>query len=337
MRERGVVEPADQHLLVPGPDDVGVAAVCDEQEPRLERGAGPAHGEVALVRLHRGDHDPVGQLQIARVEAALEHDRPLDQVDDLLELAPGISPGAGGVEAGHDRRAPLGRLGHRPHAAQVVQVGRGGAQARVAALVAMAVGGFTALQAEQAHRHDGVVELHDEPAHRAREAAALVAHRLGELDPLGEAADDVRHEVGDLRGRAFGYRPHEPVPPLECGRVEAVLAREPVQRLVGRIGARPAHLGALGGPLGREAERDRSQSPGGDVDAPLGGDNPGFRKARLEQAGQLRLGLAARRRRQLLAAELDEEIRHRPPPPPGGCARPPARVAASAGCSRPGR
>ena len=39
MGEGGVVEPPDQHLLVARPHHVGVAAVGDEQEARLERGA----------------------------------------------------------------------------------------------------------------------------------------------------------------------------------------------------------------------------------------------------------------------------------------------------------
>ena len=112
MGEGRVVEPPDEHLLVARPHHVGVAAVGHEQEARLERASAGPDREVALVRLHGGDHDPVGQIEVAAVETALEHDRPLNQVDDLLELRARVGPGPCGVEAGDDRprRSPASAI-----------------------------------------------------------------------------------------------------------------------------------------------------------------------------------------------------------------------------------
>ena len=82
-RERRVLEPALEHALVAGADELGVAAVGDEREP------GAAEREVALMRLHGGDDHALGQLEEPLVELAVEHVRPLDQVHDLLEHAAG--------------------------------------------------------------------------------------------------------------------------------------------------------------------------------------------------------------------------------------------------------
>src|SRR5207244_1608355 len=85
-REARVVEPTLEHTLVTGPYDLGIAALRDERKPV------PAEREVALVRLHRGLHDAHGQLQEPLVEGPFEHDRPLDEMDDLLEYVGRVRP-----------------------------------------------------------------------------------------------------------------------------------------------------------------------------------------------------------------------------------------------------
>ena len=223
------------------------------------------------MRLHGGDHDPVGQVEVAAVEAALEHDRPLHQVHDLVELPARIGPGPGGVEAGHDRGPPLARVGHRPHRAQVVEVRRGGADGRMAALVAVAEGRLAALEAGQPHRRD--------VACRASPRATGSGARSGR-PPTASSSRTGCPPRGRARSRARGRPPASPRPSeiaqtkpsrrSSCDGVEAVLAREPGQGLVGRVGPRPARLGALGRALRRQAGRDRGQAPRRDVDPPLG-------------------------------------------------------------------
>ena len=84
-----------------GRDDLPLAAVCDQREAvSLDR-------EVALVRLHRRHDHALRQLEKALVEAALEHDRLLDQVDDFGELAAGVAPAADRVQPFDDQPPAL--------------------------------------------------------------------------------------------------------------------------------------------------------------------------------------------------------------------------------------
>src|SRR5204863_9344363 len=73
--EGRVLEPRLEHLRVAGRDDVGLAAVRDQREAvALDR-------EVALVRLHRRHDHALRKLKEALVEAAVKHNRLLDEVD----------------------------------------------------------------------------------------------------------------------------------------------------------------------------------------------------------------------------------------------------------------
>ena len=116
--EDGVVEPADEHPLVPGPDDV--VAVGIGVDHRQEAGEAPAarcQRQVALVRLHRGHEHAVGQLQVPLVEAPGDHVHALDQVLHLVEHARRVLEVRAelvgdGSEAGLDLRpaAPVGTV-----------------------------------------------------------------------------------------------------------------------------------------------------------------------------------------------------------------------------------
>src|SRR5205807_2408123 len=95
--EARVLEPRLEDLGVAGGDDIRLAAVRDYGETRA------AEREVALVRLHRRlDHAP-RQREVALVEAALEHERLLDEVDHLLEHVAGVAPALKRVQPLDDR------------------------------------------------------------------------------------------------------------------------------------------------------------------------------------------------------------------------------------------
>src|SRR5205085_1980892 len=106
--EARVLEPALEHVLVPGADDLRVAAVRDDREPV------PPEREVPLVCLHRRLDHALGEREIALVEAPLEHERPLDEVDHLAQDARRVAPLAERVEAFADQALPLGRARRNP-------------------------------------------------------------------------------------------------------------------------------------------------------------------------------------------------------------------------------
>ena len=101
-REGRVVEPALEHALVAADHERRIAAVGDEGE------AGAREREVALVGLHRRLDHPRRQREEALVEAALQHDRALDEVDDLVELPERVAPAFG--QPRDDLPPALGRV-----------------------------------------------------------------------------------------------------------------------------------------------------------------------------------------------------------------------------------
>ena len=115
-RERRVLETPLEDADVARPDDGRVAAVRDERKGRA------AEREVALVGLHRGHDHSFGQREKALVEAPLEDDRALGEVDDLVEDARRIAPAADPIELGDDRPSPLGCVGLDSRAAQHLRV-----------------------------------------------------------------------------------------------------------------------------------------------------------------------------------------------------------------------
>ena len=146
-------------------------------------------------------------------------------------------------------------------------------------------------------------------------------------------------ELGGRRRSALGHDPHEAVALLQrCG-VRPVLAREALPRLLGRVGARAAHLAPLRLAALRKAVCHDREPPGGDMDADALRRQAGPVELGGEEPGERRLRDAAVRGRELLAPDLDEQVRHRKRPPPSRDARPqrPASGAASAGCRPPGR
>ena len=173
-----------------------------------------------------------------------------------------------------------------------------------------------------------------------REPAAGPAHGARKL----EARDGRRDRRPARRSAAGAAAPSDtthtnPSRSSSAAASSPVLAREALPRLLGRVGARAAHLAPLRLAALRKAVCHDREPPGRDMDADALRRQAGPLELGGEEPGERGLRDAAVRRRQLLAADLDEQVRHRKRPPPSRDARPrrPASGAASAGCRRPGR
>ena len=274
------------------------------------------------MRLHGRHRDPLGEVEVGRRELAHEDTRALDQVDDLVELAHRVVASAGGVDPGLDGRPPLAGVDDHAVRSQVVEIRRRrpdrhglAARTRAAALARGRHAGH--LRGERL-----AVELRDEPADGPREPAAGPAHGAGELEAGDCGRDHGREQVGGRRHRALGHGPHEPVALLERPGVDPVLAREALPRLLGRVGARAAHLAPLRLAALRKAVCHDREPPGSDMDGDALRRQAGPVELGGEEPGERRLRDAAVRGRELLAPDLDEQVRHRKRPPPSRDARP---------------
>ena len=112
-----------------------------------------------------------------------EDGRPLDQVDDLAQLAERVAPLAERVEPLADPPLALGGVGLDVGAPQHVRIGVGGGD------VHLAVRETVAVRLRAVTRHRLVVEPGARPPDRPRKPASRLvpAHRLSEP----EAADDL--------------------------------------------------------------------------------------------------------------------------------------------------
>ena len=201
-RERRVGEPALEHAHVPAADDLRVARVRDDRDPP------PAEREVALVRLHRGDDHALGQLEELLVERGVEDVRPLDQVDDLVELA------GRGPPTRRSRRARRRSPARRTSASGSTPALRSAVSYLPADATFTSPGWIQRCPYECApdghaverHVHRGGAQLREQPAHGPREAERPLPaplHRLGER----EAAHDLRQPLGQrVRDRLAGAR-----------------------------------------------------------------------------------------------------------------------------------
>ncbi len=215
-------------------------------------------GEVPLVRLHRGDHDAVGQLQEALVDPAGEHRRPLGQVDDLVELSQRVDPLAR-PRSGRPRSARGARVASTitwPPRMSLAIAGRR-ADLDLAAEEPVAARDARRDEAEQLDRHDPLVDLDDEPAHRPREAA--VSQRIDFEKLIAATNPATSSGTSSSTGAAAPSEidPHQAVALDQVVGVEAVLAGKPGAGLLRRVGLRAADLLALRGPLGGQPGRDR--------------------------------------------------------------------------------
>ena len=186
-----------EHALVSARDQLGLAAVRDEREPVA------AEREVALVRLHRGRDDALGELQEPLVEAALEHGRPFVQVDDLAEHARVRVVEAERGEPVADRLLAHRLVGLDPGAAQRLRVRVRRGDLDLAGGEPVAVGDAARRDSFDVDGDRLGVELHAEPADRARKAqpARDPDHRLAEREPAHERLDLAGKRVAQVPAR----------------------------------------------------------------------------------------------------------------------------------------
>ena len=128
---------------------------------------GALERKVALVRLHRRLDDAWRQLQEALVEAPLEHDRALDQEDDLLDHPGRVAPAADRIEPLEDLAAALVLVGLDPGSPQDLDVLVGARQLDLAAREAVPVGQVSGFEPGDRDLQRRLVELGAEPAHGA--------------------------------------------------------------------------------------------------------------------------------------------------------------------------
>ena len=204
-RERRVLEAALDDVLDPGSHGVRVAAVRDEGEAVL------AERKRADVVLDRRLDDPARQLQVALVEPAFDHDRLLDEEDDLAQDAVRVGPAAEIVQRVDDLLAPLQRVGLDVGLAQRVEVRRGVRDVDLAGREAMPVGALA--------DDLGRVDQRERPANRPRKAnsVAVPAHRLREGEPADDPVDLPRQDLRErlparLRRRGSRRAPRAPPP-----------------------------------------------------------------------------------------------------------------------------
>ena len=250
----------------------------------------PTDREVALVRLHGRHRDPLGQLEIAGRELAREHARPLDQVDDLVELPHRVvqPPAASSPATIAARRSPAStitpwaRRSSRYVAAD--PIGTGSRPGRGPRLSPEARTPATSAATHLA------VELRDEPADRAartgRPASASCAEAGGPRRPPTIAAGT---QLGGRRRRPLGDRPtrtrRAPRAPRHPSRACARTLPAPVRarRRAGRAprAARPRRCSG-------KAVCDDREPPGRDVDADALGRRGRPARARRRRAREAR-------------------------------------------------
>ena len=253
------------------------------------------------MALHGGDDHALGQTEEALVELGAEDERPLDHVDDLLELAERVLPVTECVKRLDDETAALGGVRLDVRGAQRRSVRPGGRDVDLAVREAMAEGRAGAGQRL-------FVELLAEPPHGTRETvpAVVPAHRLAELEPV-----DDRPHPREQRLSAERFPGHAgPADARRAPRDRSRRARSAWRsRPPPAHGAPPAAPSRAARPPSRAARRRRTRSAAGSRRRGMP-----RRPAGSDEHRQLRLGLTARRGRQLLAAELKQQRRHRASP-----------------------
>ena len=305
-REARVVQPSLQDVLVPPPHDVRVSPVRDEREAVFpER-------EVALVRLHRRFGHGDGKREEPLVEAALEDQRLLDEVDHLAELAQRVTPLSERVEPLADQPLPLDRIGLHAGRAERLDIRLG------ARHLHLPMGEPMALCRCPVALDSVGVEPRAGPPHRPREpqAGVVPAHRLAEA----ETADDRVQLSGQslAQGLSLRHDPEEPVPFLQVVDGHAVALREALGCLLTQRDRRP--LDPLLARLLLDAYEDR-QATGADEHLVRGSA-----EVALAQDWKLRLRLVDRRGGKLLAADLkQQQLRQRTPGRPAARGRAPGR------------
>ena len=269
-----------------------------------------------------------------RVEAPGDDARPLDQEDDLVELAARVAPrgpglGRGGVEVGHDAGAPPLVVGDHRDRLQGLVVRGGVADLDRAAQEAVALAAPAGDEPVQLEGHVPLVELGDDPAHRAGEPQAgpvAPAHGLGEAQPVNHPGDHLGHQLvdrapllaplGEDEAAALSLVDDQLVhrDALTAGEALGGAGRGAVG-VEGRLGRRPANAARGRGDAVRHARGDEGEAPRRHRQRDL---RRRLQPERLERGGQELRGLgddlAAGARGELLAADLDEEVRHAAPP-----------------------
>ena len=298
------------------------------------------------MRLHRRHDDALRQREKALVERAVEHDRALDEVDDLLEHAGRVAPRSDRVETLVDEAPPL--VGIRLDTGRTKPFGvslRALYLDFAGVAEPMPVRRASAGNPGEGNRHGFTVELGAEPPDGSREAQIRrpPAHGFPEAQATHDAGEPVRQDLGQRNARHTP--PDVPVPALEIRRLDTEAACEPLPRLRrravlvegGAFGRAPALL--VGRPVGHAFHDERQPSRPDEERRRIGG------KLAAAQLRQLLRGLAAGGSGQLLAADLKQQRGHRPPSParlprpraPRRAVRPGAPAPVRGRCTTPAR
>ena len=256
------------------------------------------------MRLHRRHDHAFGQLEEALVERALEDDRALDEMHDLVQDAGGVAPLAEPIEALRDLAQALCPIRLDARLAQRLRVRARRRDLDRAVREAVAVRDVAARRNRHVDRL-GVEEGAD-PADGPREAetALVPAHRAGEGEPAHDLLEALRQHLGE---RLAGNRDaEEPLSRLELRHGDAVAPCKSLRRPLGERLRRAFHP-LVGRPLLElvqdegEPARPCIELVGPPAEMPL------------TQLRQLRRTLAARPGGQFLAADLKQQLRHRSP------------------------
>ena len=238
-----------------------------------------------------------GQLEVALVEPALEHRRPLDQVHHLGQLAHRVDPFAAGVEPSLDQLAALPGVGHHARRPHVLQVGTGGSQPHRAAQETVTLGSSPDVTPAASMRTTASSIL--TTSQRIGRAKRPPSQRIvfeNWRPPIAPRTMSGTRLV-ERSGAAARASPTGCRRALPARLPSAVLAGEPGPRRLGGVGPGAAHLAPLRRPLRRQAEHDQGQPARADMNAGLVRRQAGRRDPALDQRGQLRRGLVACRRR----------------------------------------
>ena len=235
--------------------------------------------------LHGGDQDFARQAQVALVEGARVHARPLGQVDVLFEHAGRVGPApaepaGGGVEAFDDEAAALVVVGDHVLLAQVALVVAGVVDDQRPAEHAVTLRDRAGAQVVEVEGHGLAGEDAGQPADGPREAQVVVgagrarapAHAARDLQPGDETPADVgQHALGGA-ALGFDHGDHELVAvdrlahelrgldALAAGEALAGLGRRAVGA-EGHLGERAAVAQRLGGLLARHVLDPHGDAP----------------------------------------------------------------------------
>ena len=332
LEESRIGEARAHHALVALTHAQGFTAldVAHRDEERQQCALGVLDGEVALVFLQGAEQHLAGQREEVRLEAALDHHRPLDECGDLIEQRVAHHRAAtehrgAGRDGRADALAAFREIGDDEAllAQHLGVVGGRGHRQRLRRMEAMAARRRTRIGVEQPRRQHLVAQAHQHPVHGPHELgiARTPAHALRDRQRIERGLDDAGQQRRGGRARLAALEEQELA--LAFGDATQRLERDTAALGEGRAGTRRGALLVEGGADRRTTAlellfglcRRQGAHQHGEPARRGVGVHCAVREARCGETrgdalGERTLELRQGKRRQFFGAEFEEEVAH---------------------------